>query len=81
MCQASLFACVHVLCSLQDVYFGNHWSLEGVSRKKSDICKSIGAGVLIDDNPTYAMECAQAGIHVLLYDWNNAYPWSKLNGR
>jgi len=63
---------------LQEIYFGNHWSLEGASRKKSDICHAIGATVLIDDNPGYALECAAAGIHVLLYDWQNLYPWSKL---
>ena len=40
-------------------------------------CRSIGAEVLIDDNPSYAVECAQAGIHVLLYDWDHSYPWSK----
>jgi hypothetical protein len=51
------------------VYFGNHYALSGVSRNKSDICKSIGAGVLIDDNPGYAIECAQAGIHVMLVGW------------
>ncbi|MEW5318544.1 MAG: hypothetical protein WDW38_009760 [Sanguina aurantia] len=62
----------------QEVYFGNHWALEGVSRKKSDICRSIGAHVLIDDNPSYATECAAAGISVLLYDWDDKYPWSKL---
>jgi hypothetical protein len=39
--------------------------------------RAIGAEVLIDDNPAYAVECAQAGIHVLLYDWNHGYPWSK----
>ncbi len=39
--------------------------------------RSIGAEVLIDDNPAYAVECAQAGIHVLLYDWDLGYPWSK----
>ena len=43
-------------------------------------CRSIGAEVLIDDNPAYALECAQAGIHVLLYDWDHAYPWSKTPG-
>lgn len=59
------------------VYFGNHFALEGASKKKSEICAEIGAGVLIDDNPVYAMECAQAGIKVLLYDWNLEYPWSK----
>lgn len=33
--------------------------------------------MLIDDNPSYAVECANAGIHVLLYDWEHGYPWSK----
>ncbi|GAB4815867.1 hypothetical protein N2152v2_002913 [Parachlorella kessleri] len=61
----------------REVHFGNHFALEGVSKKKSDICRSIGAEVLIDDNPSYAVECAQAGIHVLLYDWDHSYPWSK----
>ena len=39
--------------------------------------RDIGASVLIDDNPRYAVECATAGIDVLLYDWNLSYPWSK----
>ena len=41
------------------------------------VCREIGATVLIDDNPRYAVECASAGIDVLLYDWNDSYPWSK----
>jgi 5'(3')-deoxyribonucleotidase len=59
------------------VHFGNHFALEGTSRKKSEICHAIGAQVLIDDNPSYAMECAAENINVLLYDWEHAYPWSK----
>ena len=58
------------------VHFGNHFALEGASRTKSEICHEIGAQVLIDDNPGYALECAEAGIIVLLYDWRDAYPWS-----
>ena len=42
------------------------------------LCRSIGAHVLIDDNPGYAIDCATAGINVLLYDWEGNYPWSKL---
>jgi hypothetical protein len=42
------------------------------------VCRTIGAQVLIDDNVGYAMECANAGIDVLLYDWEGSYPWSKL---
>lgn len=40
--------------------------------------RSIGADMLIDDNVGYALDCADAGIQVLLYDWEDSYPWSKL---
>ena len=36
------------------MHFGNHFALEGASRKKSEICAAVGAEVLIDDNPSYA---------------------------
>ena len=67
----------HFPSIFEAVHFGNHFALEGKSRKKSEICHAIGAHVLIDDNPNYAMECAAAGINVLLYDWEHSYPWSK----
>eukprot|EP00803_Ostreobium_quekettii_P003522 evm.model.scf_2148.3 EVM.evm.TU.scf_2148.3 scf_2148:18982-23175(-) len=62
----------------QDVHFGNHFALDGEARKKSEICREIDVDVLVDDNPSYAIECAGAGLHVVLYDWQRAYPWSKL---
>ncbi|KAH6818413.1 Haloacid dehalogenase-like hydrolase superfamily protein [Perilla frutescens var. frutescens] len=61
----------------EEIHFGNHFALDGQSRPKSDICKSLGAKVLIDDNPRYAMECAAVGIKVLLFDYENSYPWCK----
>ncbi|KAK9901259.1 hypothetical protein WJX75_002903 [Coccomyxa subellipsoidea] len=67
----------HFPSIFSEVHFGNHWALEGKSKAKSEICREIGATVLIDDNPRYAVECASAGIDVLLYDWNMSYPWSK----
>ena len=33
--------------------------------------------MLIDDNPVYASDCAEAGMDVLLFDWKLDYPWSK----
>lgn len=39
--------------------------------------RSLGADILIDDNPRYAIECAEAGIRVLLFDYENSYPWCK----
>lgn len=61
-----------------EIHFGNHFALDGVSRPKSEICRSLGAKVLIDDNPRYAIECAEVGIRVLLFDYENSYPWSKM---
>ena len=60
-----------------EVHFGNHYALEGASRSKSEICRDIGAHVLVDDNPQYALDCADAGMDVLLFDWDQKYPWSK----
>ncbi|CAN6172865.1 unnamed protein product [Urochloa humidicola] len=59
----------------EQIHFGNHFALEGQSRPKSEICRSFGAQVLIDDNPRYAMECANDGMRVLLFDYDNSYPW------
>ncbi|GJN00688.1 hypothetical protein PR202_ga17885 [Eleusine coracana subsp. coracana] len=39
--------------------------------------RSFGAQVLIDDNPRYALECAEEGMRVLLFDYDNSYPWCK----
>ncbi|KAF7836849.1 uncharacterized protein G2W53_011708 [Senna tora] len=61
----------------KEIHFGNHFALDGLSRPKSEICRSLGAKVLIDDNPRYAIECAEAGIRVLLFDYENSYPWCK----
>ncbi|KAE9601558.1 putative 5'(3')-deoxyribonucleotidase, HAD-like domain-containing protein [Lupinus albus] len=60
-----------------EIHFGNHFALDGVSRPKSEICRSLNAKVLIDDNPRYAIECAESGIRVLLFDYEDSYPWSK----
>ncbi|CAL1390116.1 unnamed protein product [Linum trigynum] len=60
-----------------EIHFGNHFALQGESKPKSEICRSLGAELLIDDNPRYAMECAEAGIRVLLFDYENSYPWCK----
>ncbi|RWW34774.1 hypothetical protein GW17_00000445, partial [Ensete ventricosum] len=52
-----------------------------VSGRHSSFCHfnstSLGAHVLIDDNPKYALECAEVGIRVLLFDYHNSYPWCK----
>uniref|UniRef100_A0A1D2ABQ3 Uncharacterized protein n=1 Tax=Auxenochlorella protothecoides TaxID=3075 RepID=A0A1D2ABQ3_AUXPR len=58
------------------VHFGNHYALEGASLSKVEMCRGAGAQVLVDDNPRYAEECAEEGLHVLLFDWEGGYPWA-----
>ena len=31
----------------------------------------------MDDNPGYALDCAEEGIDAMLFDWNLGYPWAK----
>jgi len=42
-------------------------------KTKSEICKEINANILIEDNLSYAKNCAENGIKVLLVD----YPWNQ----
>lgn len=59
-----------------EVHFGNHYSREGKVRSKPEICRDIGAVLLIDDSLQYAMHCYKADIPVLLfgeYAWNQKH--------
>lgn len=55
------------------IYF-THASSGAPKRKKSEICKKIGAKILIDDHFDNAYDCARNGIAVYLLDapWNQS---------
>lgn len=63
----------HFENKFKGVYFTNQHSHSGKSIKKSAVCGSIGANLIIEDYLDYATECAQAGKEVLLFDC----PWNK----
>lgn len=67
----------HFTGIFEQVLLGNHFAQSGTSRSKADMCRDVGASILVDDNPTYALECADAGIDVLHMDHLGAYPWAK----
>lgn len=52
--------------------------MEGKTRSKSEMCRELQIDVLIDDNPRYATEVANANIQAFLFDWKGEYPWSKM---
>ncbi len=57
-----------------ELHFGNHYSKNGRSRKKSEICAAIGASLLIDDAYKYAQDCALNRIPCVLY---GDYGWNR----
>lgn len=44
----------------------------GYLKTKAEVCKEIGAGIIIEDKEKFVIECAREGIKVLLFD----YPWN-----
>jgi uncharacterized HAD superfamily protein len=46
---------------------------KGQASTKAEICKELGIFILIEDSPQTALECADAGIKVILFN----YPWNK----
>ncbi len=56
-----------------DIYFANHYSQNGGSTTKRQICDSAGIDLLIEDSPEYALECLDSRRKVLLLDC----PWNK----
>lgn len=63
--------------SFTDVVFGNHWGLHGRKISKLDLCKELGAKLLIDDSLIYAKEIAAAGMQSVLFDLDGSYMWNK----
>ena len=59
------------------IVFGNHWGVSGAKRSKADLCREVGARILIDDAVDYALQCSGSLEAVLLfgdYAWNRASP-------
>ncbi|MEK6970216.1 MAG: hypothetical protein AABW68_00790 [archaeon] len=56
-----------------EILFGNAYSLHGPQKDKSTLCSEKDVRVLIEDAPGNAIDCAQAGIEVFLFD----QPWNR----
>lgn len=54
------------------VYLINSFSLDGVKRKKSEVCLELEVKVIVEDSPHVARECYEAGIRVVLLN----HPWN-----
>eukprot|EP00761_Pharyngomonas_kirbyi_P001564 gb/GECH01001568.1/.p1 GENE.gb/GECH01001568.1/~~gb/GECH01001568.1/.p1 ORF type:complete len:205 (+),score=54.90 gb/GECH01001568.1/:1-615(+) len=57
------------------VRLGNHYG-EGKKKSKPEMCRELGASILIDDSLKYCTECAHDDIKAVLFDLNGEYPWN-----
>eukprot|EP00612_Vaucheria_litorea_P001644 CAMPEP_0171456040 /NCGR_PEP_ID=MMETSP0945-20130129/2692_1 /TAXON_ID=109269 /ORGANISM="Vaucheria litorea, Strain CCMP2940" /LENGTH=182 /DNA_ID=CAMNT_0011981397 /DNA_START=29 /DNA_END=575 /DNA_ORIENTATION=- len=58
------------------INFGNLYGSEGLKRNKSEMCRDVGAEVIIDDSLKYALECSKLDMAVILfgnYAWNKSH--------
>lgn len=62
------------------VHFTNHFQDSHKKRKKSDVCKSEGVNIFIDDSLDNAIDVSSVSIPVLLFDtpWNQSDVLPKL---
>lgn len=54
-------------------HFGNHWGKVGAKVSKPELCKKIGATLIIDDSVEYCRGCDSEGIAAILFGdfaWN-----------
>ena len=65
----------HFPNGFSDVFFANHYSQNGPSTTKKQICDSVGVDILIEDSIEYALECLNPKRRVLLLDcpWNRSF--------
>lgn len=68
------------LDTFSHIAFGNHWGRQGRKIRKVDLCRELGAELLIDDSTAYVNEVADAGMPALLFDLGGQYAWNKGSG-
>lgn len=57
--------------------FGNHYGRTGAARSKADMCREVGASVLIDDSAEHARSVSGVVEWVVLFDREGKYGWNK----
>ena len=61
--------------TFSNIYFTNHFSQNGDSTTKKEICGSLDIDILIEDSLEYNLECIKQNRKIFLLD----YPWNKID--
>ncbi|KAI4377496.1 hypothetical protein MLD38_015110 [Melastoma candidum] len=54
-------------------------ALDGESKPKSEICRSLGGQALVDDDPRYALNVPRLELGFSFFYYENSYPWCKMD--
>src|SRR6185436_761228 len=67
----------------RELHFCSRPDTMSVYRSKSSVCKMIGANTLLEDHPKNVRECAEADIHVYMFEqpWNRGYEFPLLSDK
>lgn len=76
---ASTFAGVFDSIYFCNLYLTYAEQQDLISKPKSAILREINAELLVEDSLEHALECAQVGIPVLLFDREGSYGWNHIN--
>lgn len=58
------------------IHHGNHYGA-GAKKEKNEICRELGATVLIDDNWKYIKQVCDDGLTGIMLNLNDTYNWSR----
>lgn len=64
----------HFADLIREAHFTAFYSLEGKTRRKSDVCNEIGAKFLIDDSLSNVLGASVEGVQSILF---GNYPWNQ----
>jgi uncharacterized HAD superfamily protein len=59
--------------TFSNIYFTNHFSQNGDSITKKEVCDELDINILIEDSLEYSLECIKPKRKIFLLD----YPWNK----
>jgi uncharacterized HAD superfamily protein len=57
-----------------DIHFANYWDENRPRRSKGVLCRDLGVQIIIDDQPSYIIDCLEYGVKGILF---GDYPWNR----
>ena len=60
--------------TFSDIHFANYWDENRPRRTKGEVCRELGAQIIVDDQPDYIKDCLDHDVKGILF---GDYPWNQ----